>query len=238
MNRELLETPFRPDQVKHRKGNFGNTLAYVEAHTVIQRLNDALDADWSFEVISHQVLQDEVLVLGRLTVGNISKTQFGNSSITRSKSTGEIISIGDDLKAAATDALKKAATLLGVGIALYAGRQDKPPVPVNGTTQQYYPPQQHNDYPPSPNTNGTQGQPSFNGQPQTTLNDQSQTNNRISSKQLAYLHSLAKEKAITKQELNQMAVQRFNTQVDFLNRKDASLFIEELTNTKPRQYAA
>ena len=36
-----------------------------------------------------------------------------------------------------------------------------------------------------------------------------------------------------------MAVQRFNTQVEFLNKKDASMLIEELTttNTNPRQHA-
>ncbi len=78
MNHELLETPFRPDQVKHRKGNFGNTLAYVEAHTVIQRLNDAFDAAWSFEVVSHQVLQDEVLVLGKLTMAGSGQTLMLN----------------------------------------------------------------------------------------------------------------------------------------------------------------
>jgi hypothetical protein len=41
--------------------------------------------------------------------------------ITKAKETGEIISLADDLKAAATDALKKAATLLGVGLHLYNG---------------------------------------------------------------------------------------------------------------------
>ena len=35
--------------------------------------------------------------------------------------TGKPVSIGDDLKAAATDALKKGASLLGVGLHLYNG---------------------------------------------------------------------------------------------------------------------
>jgi hypothetical protein len=193
--------------------------------------------------------------------------------------------LGDDLKAAATDSLKKTATLLGVGIALYGGGQ-------NPQQQQNYPAQPHAGYspgpgpnigyPPSagqgfspnantgfspgPNTgrpynNGAQAQgqgqnqPSLNGQPldqthtqnpnqpQAGFNAQNQaqpqTNNRLSSKQLSYLHGIAKDKAITRQELNQMAVQRFNTQVEFLNKKDASMLIEELTNTNtnPRQYA-
>ena len=44
MNRELLEKPFAPEQVKQREGNFGKMLDYVEGHTVIQRLNDAFDS--------------------------------------------------------------------------------------------------------------------------------------------------------------------------------------------------
>ena len=62
MNRQLLEAPFTPGQIKQRKGNFGRDLMYLEGHAVIQRLNDALDADWSFEIAEHHILQDEVLV--------------------------------------------------------------------------------------------------------------------------------------------------------------------------------
>lgn len=120
LNSELLEKPFPPEQIKQRNGNFG-TLDYIEGHAVIQRLNDALEGNWSFEIINHQIneVAGEVLVIGRLTVGNIVKMQFGSSQITRAKQSGEIISIADDLKAAATDALKKCATLIGVGLHLY-----------------------------------------------------------------------------------------------------------------------
>jgi recombination DNA repair RAD52 pathway protein len=95
MNRDILEAPFAPEQIKQRQGNFGQTLDYIEAHAVIQRLNDAFDSAWSFEIIEHQILkeQNEVLVLGRLTAGGISKCQFGSSAITRAKQSGEIISI-------------------------------------------------------------------------------------------------------------------------------------------------
>jgi hypothetical protein len=131
MNRQLLETPFTPAQIKQRKGNFGRELMYLEGHAVIQRLNDALDADWSFEITEHHILQDEVLVKARLTTGTIAKTQFGSSQITRNKKTGDLVSLGDDLKAAATDALKKAATLLGVGLHLYES-EASPQKPLNG----------------------------------------------------------------------------------------------------------
>ena len=45
MNREILEKPFDQNQIKQREGNFGRTLDYVEGHSIIQRLNDAFDAD-------------------------------------------------------------------------------------------------------------------------------------------------------------------------------------------------
>ena len=118
MNRELLEKPFEASQIKQRKGNFGQMLDYLETHVVIQRLNDVFDGGWSFEIVSHEQLDGEIFVLGKLTAENISKMQFGSKKITVSKQ-GEVISIGDDLKAASSDALKKTATLLGVGLHLY-----------------------------------------------------------------------------------------------------------------------
>ena len=137
MNREILEKPFGPEQIKQREGNFGKMLDYIEGHAVIQRLNDAFDADWSFNVIRHDILKetDEVIVLGELKAGNVVKTQFGSSKITRARESGEIISLADDLKAAATDALKKAATLLGVGLHLYGGNNGKAQNAGNGHYQ-------------------------------------------------------------------------------------------------------
>ena len=119
MNRKLLELPFNPDQIKQRAGNFGQTLDYIEGHVVIQRLNDAFEGLWSFQVKSHEVLESEVVVLGELKAVGISKMQFGSSSITRAKNSGEIISLADDLKAASTDCLKKCATMFGVGLHIY-----------------------------------------------------------------------------------------------------------------------
>ena len=117
-NRELLEQPFPQDAIKQRKGFHGGTLDYIEGHTVIKRLNDAFEGSWSFQVISHEVQGDEVIVLGKLKADGITKTQFGSSRVTRNAE-GEIVSLGDDFKAASTDALKKTATLLGVGLHLY-----------------------------------------------------------------------------------------------------------------------
>ena len=42
MNRELLEKPFEPAQIKRRQGRNG-LLDYIEGHSVVHRLNEALD---------------------------------------------------------------------------------------------------------------------------------------------------------------------------------------------------
>jgi hypothetical protein len=99
-------------------------LDYVEGHAVIARLNEAFEGKWSFEIIRHDILEarDEILVLGKLSAEGVVKMQFGVSQITRDRETKEIVSLGDDVKAAGTDALKKCATFLGVGLHLYGER--------------------------------------------------------------------------------------------------------------------
>jgi hypothetical protein len=92
----------------------------VEAHAVIARLNEGCDT-WDFVIERYEVLDEEVVVLGRLVIEEkITKTAFGGSAITRDRD-GRAVSVADDLKAAGSDALKKAASLLGVGLELYAG---------------------------------------------------------------------------------------------------------------------
>ena len=126
MNREQLERPFAPAQIRQRKGRNG-LLDYVEGHSVIQRLNEALEGAWSFEIVHHEIREEEVLVLGKLTAEGITKMQFGASQVTRERESGALVSLGDDLKAAATDCIKKCATFLGVGLHLYAEK------PIGGT---------------------------------------------------------------------------------------------------------
>jgi Rad52/22 family double-strand break repair protein len=123
-NRQLLEQPFSLEQIKQRKGHMGGMLDYVETASVIQRLNEAWDGNWCFEVLEYKILDDEVIVLGKLTADTITKVQFGQSDIHRPKGSNKPLSIGDDLKAAASDAIKKCATLCGVALHLY---RDEPP---------------------------------------------------------------------------------------------------------------
>ncbi len=214
MNRALLENTFTPDQIKQRSGNFGKTLDYIEGHSVIQRLNEAFDGSWSFEIISHDILEEEVMVQGKLSAEGVVKTQFGSSSITRSKDGGALISLADDLKAAATDSLKKCATLLGVGLYLYSSQSGSAEGKNNGQ------PYDERQKPTNTNHHGDR-QPDNTS---TTMND----NARVSNKQLNYLVDLGKEVRLDSKGLDKRSLEEFGVRMAYLTRKDASAFIDSL----------
>ena len=111
--------------MKQRQGQGGKTLTYIPTFAVVQRLNEACDA-WSFEVVEHQILDDEIIVVAKLTADGVAKMAFGGSAITRDRD-GKPVSLADDAKSAGSDALKKAASLLGVGLELYGASPDVQP---------------------------------------------------------------------------------------------------------------
>ena len=201
--REVLEAPFPEGQVKTRPGAFGGSLSYLEGHTVIGRLNDAFDGNWSFEIMSHQILDEEVLVCGKFRAesAGVVKMAFGSSSITRDRQTGKMVNIGSDLKAAQTDALKKAATLLGVGLYLYAGG--------NGESAQA-------DERPFDEDLRTRPARPGNGQ-SGNVNPQG-GNGRITNRQVSAIFAIARERAMTNPQVRSLAQERFNRTVDYLSK--------------------
>ena len=228
--RTILETPFTPDQIKQRKGLWGKTLDYIEGHAVISRLNDAFESDWSFTVIEHHILDDEVVVLGRLQVTDLLKEQFGSSNITRDASTGKTLCLGDDLKAAATDALKKCATLIGVGLSLYsepAAPQKRKPAS-KPTEPDKNPPEKMNQTArahisdPSPKSNGNPGQGNGN------RNGDGKNDNLITPKQKKYCLTLGRRNNLNTSQVDRLCVDNFTVPFEELTKTQASELIEML----------
>jgi hypothetical protein len=116
--------------------------AQIEYHTgeqITSKLNETLGfLNWSFRVLEHGIHAeaDECWTLGELTVTvgdrTVTRQQFGSQKVKRSRSSGTPLDIGFDLKGASTDALKKCASLIGVGLYLWA---KTPPVPVGNARQ-------------------------------------------------------------------------------------------------------
>lgn len=132
MNLEHLVRPFSSDQVKQRTTPLGYTVDYIETSTVIIRMNEAFQGEWSFKILDHKLLEDVVVVLGELTADGITKQQFGTCELSHESEDGVLFSLGDGMKAAASDALKKCATLFGLGLQLYSVTPNTSP---EGTTQ-------------------------------------------------------------------------------------------------------
>ena len=203
MNRETLEKPFDNTLIKNRKGAFGQKLSYVEGVEYIRRLNDAFESKWSIEIVSHEVLGREMVVLCKLTAGGVVKMAFGGSPITTNRDTGEIVSQADDLKAAATDALKKACSLLGIGLHLYCNTT------CNG------------------NSSGSTGKSSgANGQSHRDNGNSRQP--RLTQKQLSAIWGMGRALGLTADAIRDHSQQEFGVFPEFLTKSDASTFIGKL----------
>lgn len=127
----VLEKKLDPSEIKQRDAGFGKKLDYISGATVIRRLNEAFNYQWDFYIIEEEVIESlpkynkrtkqyedqppYIKVKGRLVVPGVCvKEQYGTKILLGGASEQE-----GAAKAAATDALKKCATLLGIGLELY-----------------------------------------------------------------------------------------------------------------------
>lgn len=203
MNREVLCRPFAPEQIRTRPGRNGQQLSYIETHCVISRLNEGCD-HWDFEILEHAVHDDECVVLAKLTADGVVKSAFGGSSLTVDNQ-GRVLSLADDLKAAASDALKKCASLLGVGLELYGAPPTKP-APKQNTAA---------------NTNGGHGGSGNGAEPA----------DRITSKQLAAIHAACRRLEVSKDDLQELVNERFHRpKLEYLTKAEASSVLDHFNS--------
>jgi hypothetical protein len=115
-NLDKLTAAFPRAAIKQRAVQ-GRQFDYVEGHTVIHRLNDATENQWSMEIKSISTIDikedwKQVTAHVALTIPGLGTREHIGIQDVHVK--------GPDLvKGAITDALKKAATLFGVGLELY-----------------------------------------------------------------------------------------------------------------------
>ena len=124
-----------PDKfVRTRPAKGGGTWTYVSGGYIRKVLNLMFGWDWDFEVLTESVQANQVIVKGKLTcrVGgrSIVKTQFGCKEIMYKRGTQDPLNLGNDYKAAATDALKKCAADIGIASDIY-GKDEFREIAVN-----------------------------------------------------------------------------------------------------------
>ncbi len=113
---EELSAPIKVSKLKH------NGFKYVPIEEVRKRLNKVFDCKWNFCILESTNTEDSIVIKSRLEVDIngqlISKESFGSSEIkkyNRGPKEGKPIDLGNDYKAAQSDALKSCAKMLGVG---------------------------------------------------------------------------------------------------------------------------
>jgi hypothetical protein len=227
--RQALAAPFPAEAVKRRRGSFGKPVNFVCGSAVVARLNDCFDGDWSFAIVEHRVLATgEVLVHGKLTALGIIKEAFGKAAPAISRETGEVLSEADAYKAAATDSLKKCATMLGVAAYLYA--DDVPDQPV----EKAVPGTQGNP------ARGTQAAPAkaVDTRPVSNTRPVSSTQERLTPKQLQAIWNLGRKLGLGAEAVRQRAVEGFGKAPEQLGRADASALITALGEEIGKRSAA
>ena len=114
---EQLTAPF--DGYFTAQGVFG---PFLSGEQIVSRLNEVFGPTvWGFRVVKAEIdgEADEVVVLGELSImlasgSLITKQQYGGQKVHRAREIRPL-NLADDHKGAATDAMKKCASLLGVG---------------------------------------------------------------------------------------------------------------------------
>nr|DAX51282.1 MAG TPA: Rad52/22 family double-strand break repair protein [Caudoviricetes sp.] len=113
--------------VYKRPAKGGRTWKYVKSADVILALNTTFGGFWDFSIITDEatalemaVKTKSVVVRGRLTITNpstgvsVTREQYGRKDVAFKKGTNEPMDFGNDMKAAASDALKKCASQFGL----------------------------------------------------------------------------------------------------------------------------
>ena len=125
------ETP--KDAQYERPGRGKSTFTYVTGSWVIDQLNNLFGLNWDWKIEHQGVGQTNIWVQGSLTVRvrkssgetyECSKSAYGGAEIKTLTGTNTVMDLGNDMKAASTDALKKAASLLGIAADIYGGEDD------------------------------------------------------------------------------------------------------------------
>lgn len=124
---DSLSKKFPEKQIRHRlveQDGKEKVFDYISGDKIIERLNQCVGGKWNFIIIDKVIdmREGQVAILGRLSLSidgeTISKEQWGGTYI-RTNTNRQIVCLGDDLKIATTDCMKKCATLFGVGLYLY-----------------------------------------------------------------------------------------------------------------------
>jgi hypothetical protein len=127
MNKKVIDLLYADfDKIEERRGLGGKTFKYLKPAPVIHRLNKVFGLNWSYRVVEREILEDWVVAKVLLYVWDdqekdkvIEREAYGSASLERytaGKNQGKLVDPGNAFKGAVSDAIKKAASTLGIGL--------------------------------------------------------------------------------------------------------------------------
>jgi len=131
--KKILTGATDQDVVYERKGRGGKTFSYIPGWYVTQKLNEAIGTlawsddwemvtPWEFIGKCGQIAVKVTLTVHYSNGRSVSKSQVGSAEVKFLVGTKDPVDIGDDIKSACTDGLKKCASKFGVAADVYSGK--------------------------------------------------------------------------------------------------------------------
>ena len=129
MDQNLIDSLYKPFELKERKGLGNKIFKYVPSNVIIDRMNKVFKGEWSSEVIESTIIEDNVLLRIKVCIKNPNSDSgpvfchegYGSQMMMRYSSgynKGKIIDIGNVYKSAMAKAIKYAVTKWGVALYL------------------------------------------------------------------------------------------------------------------------
>ena len=139
---ELIQVPTPIEFIKTRPGKGGRTFRYIEGGYVIAQLNKIFSPiGWDFDIVREKVYDKEVVVRGRLEIKDFKSGYSVGRTRTGTKERIAGVPLGDTIKSAETDALKKCASHFGIGLDVYWQQmEDNRPTEKSGARKPSTPP--------------------------------------------------------------------------------------------------
>lgn len=125
--RDFLDKLYESFEVRERQGVGGKTFKFVASEDVIDRMNRVFGGQWCTEIIEREFIEDQILVKVRVWVTDPQSGKqfwhegFASHDVARFNSgprQGKPVSIGNDMKAATSKAIRTACTRWGVALYL------------------------------------------------------------------------------------------------------------------------
>jgi hypothetical protein len=125
MNETILEELCKPLPIKERKGTGGMMFKYIPNEYVIERMNKVFKGNWSTDVISKEIMEDQVVIEVLVTVLDsdtgvtFQHTGFSSQTIARYRdgvNQGKPVDLGNIFKSALAKAIVNACTRWEVGL--------------------------------------------------------------------------------------------------------------------------